>query len=127
MIIGTMRILVIDDSKLARFLARVTFEDRGYEVLEADGGEAGLRLARENMPDCVFLDLLMPGMLGREVLAEMRGILPDIPVIVLTADVQETTHRECLELGARAVVNKPRSGEELLDALRLVFPDLPPS
>lgn len=118
-----MRILVIDDSQIPRLIARAAFEELGYEVLEAEDGETGLQIARDERPDCVFLDLLMPGMSGRDVLQVMQAELAEIPVIVITADDESSTEQECLQLGARAVMDKPRDPAELTDALRAVFPD----
>lgn len=117
----TRRILVIDDSAIARRLARSTFEQEGYEVTEAENGSTGLELIRSQAPDCVVLDLLMPEMTGQDLLQEIRREELDVPVIVITADVQTTTQKECLELGAAAVLHKPRDAEELVNAVRSVF------
>lgn len=115
------RILVIDDSTIARLLARTTFEREGYEVIEAENGSAGLEIIRSQALDCVLLDLLMPEMTGQALLKEIRRERLDIPVIVMTADVQSTTREACLALGATAVLHKPREAEELADAVRSVF------
>lgn len=117
----TRRILVIDDSAIARRLARSTFEQEGYEVTEAENGSTGLELIRSQAPDCVVLDLLMPEMTGQDLLQEIRREELDVPVIVITADVQTTTQKKCLELGAAAVLHKPRDAEELVNAVRSVF------
>ena len=79
-----------------------------------------MEAVRTHSPDCVLLDLLMPEMTGREVLQQIQQEGLGIPVIVITADVQTTTRHECLELGATAVLNKPRNAEELLAAVRSV-------
>ena len=116
-----MRILLIDDSQLPRLLGRAAFEDLGFEVLEAGDGQTGLELARSESPDLIFLDLWMPGMDGREVLRALQQA--NIPVVVLTADEEQETRDECLGLGAKAVINKPRNNEEFVEAFRQVFPD----
>lgn len=116
------RILVIDDSNLARQLARVAFQPAGHELLESSDGEAGLAIMRRERLDCVVLDLLMPGTTGCDVLRTMKQERLNVPVIVVTADVQTTTRDECLKLGAALVINKPKSPDELLDAVSQVLP-----
>jgi twitching motility two-component system response regulator PilH len=119
------RILLIDDSAVARRISRHELEADGHEILEANGGAAGLELIQSNIPDLIVLDLLMPGEKGTSVLEKLHVGHPSIPVIILTADVQQQTREECLKLGAKAVTNKFRdAGEfrrivrEVLDALQ---------
>ncbi len=115
------RILIIDDSAYQRHKARHAVEAAGYELLEATNGYEGLEVAVTTMPDCILLDLLMPEMRGEKVLQTFRDQGLDIPVIVLTADIQESTHQRCLELGAVAFINKPLQEAELLDAIKQVL------
>ncbi len=115
------RILIIDDSAFQRNRARRAVEAAGYELLEATNGHEGLEVAATAMPDCILLDLLMPEMGGEEVLQSLRDQGLDIPVIVLTADVQESTRQHCLELGAATFINKPLQKEKLLDTINQVL------
>ncbi len=112
------QILIIDDSAYQRHKARHAVETAGHELLEAANGSDGLKTAAATMPDCILLDLLMPKMRGEEVLQTLRDQGLDTPVIVLTADIQESTRQRCLELGAVAFINKPLQEAELLDAIQ---------
>lgn len=107
-------VLIVEDAALLRKLLQKILRAKGYSTLEASNGREGLEMISTHHPDCVVLDLLMPEMEGREVLKEMRDRGLQIPTIVMTADIQETTRSECLELGALAVLNKLPKGEELL-------------
>ncbi|MGE5658197.1 MAG: response regulator [Actinomycetota bacterium] len=99
-------ILIIEDAALTRRMLCKVFQGEGYTTLEAGSGSEGLEMIHRFQPDCIFLDLLMPGMNGQEVLKALqeRGI--KIPTIVLTADIQQSTREECLSLGALEVLNK---------------------
>jgi len=117
------KVLIIDDSAVARMRCRNELEDLGHEVVEANNGEQGLEQAAREMPDLVVLDLLMPGQAGSSVLAELQVRYPALPVIVMSADSQQRTRENCLQLGAKAVINKfrdkdefPRTIQEVLDA-----------
>lgn len=117
------RVLVIDDEADVRLLCRVNLRHAGYEVLEADGGEHGIAMAREHTPDAVIVDLMMPRVDGFEVLRHLRATpeAAEVPILVLTADGRIDGHRTCYELGADAVVTKPFMPESLTETLaRLV-------
>jgi CheY-like chemotaxis protein len=100
-------ILIIDDSAFTRKRIRDMVKAVGHETLEAANGREGLAMTAAHAPDCILTDLLMPEMDGIEVLEALRKGGSEIPVIVLTADIQESTHARCLALGAKAVMNKP--------------------
>ncbi len=111
------RVLITDDSQLTRRILRAILEAAGHEVMEASNGNVALELIVQDAPDCVLLDLLMPGMDGFEVLSTLneRGI--DIPVIVLTAEIQETARKKCIQMGAVDFLNKPPNDDELQAAM----------
>src|SRR5689334_10847565 len=99
---GTKRILVCDDDPLLVDLLDYRLTSKGYDVVIArDGGEA-LELARENTPDAIVLDAMMPVIDGYEVLRRVREdpALADVPVVMLTARKQERDIVGALELGA---------------------------
>lgn len=115
------RILVVDDSFVARLMVRKVLDTGEYEVSEAaDGGEAMRRLEHQR-PDLVLLDLLMPGESGEEVLVKIKTEYRDIPVIILSADIQETTRKRCSDAGADFFVSKPPRPETLLPAVKAVL------
>jgi two-component system chemotaxis response regulator CheY len=115
------RILVVDDSGLARRLTRKMLEGMGHEVEEASGGAEALEQYALGKHDLVLLDLLMTGMYGIEVLHKLREMNPALPVVVVTADIQRSTRDQVKQAGAAAMVNKPIDQEELAEVLDLVW------
>jgi len=107
------KILIIDDSPYMRSKIREALKYGDYTFLEADNGLKGLQMIIEQSPDCVILDLIMPDIDGLKILKNLCDEHSKIPVIVLTADIQEIVRKECLELGANAFVNKPFNPDEL--------------
>lgn len=110
-------VLIADDSMFQRFQTTKATREAGYEVIEAKDGEECLRLAREHHPQALLLDLNMPDPGGLAVMEILTRELPDIVIIVVTADIQDTTRRRCLELGARYFLNKPLDPAALVGAL----------
>ncbi len=112
-----LHILVVDDSRIARAVIRQILEKAGHQVTEAPGVVAALAQVVGQAPDCVTSDMLMPEGGGRGLMEglQQRGV--DVPVVVVTADIQNTTRSECLRSGAAAVVDKPVKAAELLRAV----------
>ena len=115
------RVLVIeDDAAILRGLAdNLAFES--YEVLTAEDGEAGLRILREQRPDVVILDLMLPKMNGYEVCRKARAEGLNMPIIMLTARGEEADRIVGLDLGADDYVTKPFSIRELLARIRALL------
>lgn len=108
-----MRLLVADDDKaLGLFLSR-GLEADGHRVRVAVDGAAALDAFRQELPDLTILDLSLPMKDGEQVLAEMRAIDGDLPVLVLTARQEVDTRVRCLDLGADDLMVKPFSLHEL--------------
>jgi len=103
------KILIIDDSLYQRRSIRKILSQKPYEIQEATNGREGLEMLKSYRPDCVILDILMPDMDGLAFLAVAQKQGETTPIIVLTADIQETTRRECQRLGASAIEYKPLS------------------
>ncbi|MBF0343893.1 MAG: response regulator [Nitrospirae bacterium] len=111
-------VLIVDDSLLLRMNITNIVKSGGYEILEASSGTGALQIITEKKPDCMCLDLLMPDMDGFNVLEAMGERVKEIPVIVLTADIQTSTRDKCLELGAAMILNKPPKKDTLLAAIK---------
>jgi CheY-like chemotaxis protein len=101
------KVLVIEDSMLSRGFIRKFLAEDNHEIVEAVDGRQGLEALNTEKPDLVILDLLMPIMDGFAVLETMKKLKIDIPVVVMTADIQTHVKERCLLLGAKAVLNKP--------------------
>jgi len=115
------KVLVIDDSRLSRMMAVNAVVEAGFEVVEAVDGQNGLEMFAEHQPDCVVTDLLMPVMNGQEFLAKLRKESVEVPVFVLTSDIQESTKADCEALGISGFLNKPVSGSLLAKSLQDVL------
>ena len=109
------RVLVVDDEAPIRLLCRVNLEAEGIDVLEAADGTSGLKLAQEEHPDVVLLDVMMPGLDGWRVAEELleddrtRGI----PIIFLTARAEFRDRARGLDIGGVDYVTKPFNPLEL--------------
>ena len=114
------RILVIEDDHKTADIVRLYLEKGGYDVLTAGDGADGLELARQDKPDLVVLDLLLPGIGGLEVCRTLRGE-SDMPIIMLTAMSTEQDKLDGLDLGADDYVTKPFSPRELAARVRAVL------
>ena len=100
-------ILVVDDSAFQRAFLRKTLITAGFGVLEAGDGSEALEVATARQPDGILTDLIMPDMRGIALLEALRDRGSTIPIVVLTADIQEPVEARCLELGAARVLHKP--------------------
>jgi CheY-like chemotaxis protein len=113
--------LVVDDSAIIRKGVRKILGAKGYETIEAKNGNEALKMVEDHAPDCIILDLIMPEMGGIEVLKVLSKNKSKIPVIILTADIQDVVREECLELGAVAFLNKPILNEEMIGAINIAI------
>jgi two-component system, OmpR family, alkaline phosphatase synthesis response regulator PhoP len=113
-------ILVVDDEPKIIDICRDYLAAAGFDVLTAADGPKGLAMARVHHPDLVVLDLMMPGMDGLDVCRELRRE-GNIPIIMLTARVEESDKLVGLELGADDYLTKPFSPRELVARVRTVL------
>lgn len=115
------KVLVVDDSSLARRTVRQLLEEMGHNVEEAIDGAQALERYFLNRHDLVILDMVMNGMYGLDVLAKMRELNPAARVIVATADIQQSTLEHARAAGAAAFINKPLNRQELTRLVELVL------
>ena len=113
-------ILVVDDEQRIVRQARDYLEHGGFRVLEANDGTSALAMARQARPDLIVLDLNLPGMDGLDVCRTLRRD-SDVPIIMLTARVEETDRLIGLELGADDYITKPFSPRELVARVRVIL------
>ena len=115
------RILIVDDSGLARRSVRQILERAGFEVVEAVDGLSALERYALDKPDLVVLDLVMKGMYGLDVLAKLRQMDAQARVIVVSADIQTPSRDSAQAAGALAFINKPLDDAELLAAVDMAL------
>jgi DNA-binding response OmpR family regulator len=116
-------VLVADDDDDIRDLVAFRLDRAGYEVLRAGDGQEALDLAKEHRPDLAVLDVMMPKLTGYDVTRELRAdaATSRIPVILLTARVQEADVARGFEAGADDYVKKPFSPQELKARVQAVL------
>jgi two-component system chemotaxis response regulator CheY len=113
----SIRVLLVDDSSMARRTTRRILEEAGFEVVDADNGLAALERFAIDKPDVVVLDLVMKGMYGLDVLGKLLELDPAARVIVMSADVQTSSRDLVKAAGAVGFINKPAGSEEILAAV----------
>ncbi len=113
-------VLIVEDDPNTVELARLYLARDGHKVLAAPDGLEGLRLAREARPDLVILDLMLPGLDGMEVCRILREE-SEVPIVMLTARVEEEDRLAGLDLGADDYITKPFSPRELAARIRAVL------
>ena len=113
-------ILVVDDDASILKLVGLELSEHGFHVITAGSGSEGIRLADEQRPDLVVLDLMLPDMSGMEVMRRIRERVP-VSIILLTAKGTEADKVRGLDLGADDYVRKPFSPEELVARVNAVL------
>jgi CheY-like chemotaxis protein len=114
------KILMIDDSATSLLMNRVVITKKtGHEVITADNGPDGLKLAASSRPDLILLDVMMPGMDGLEVCRQLRGSSSTarIPIVLLTYRSGDDIVRRGFESGCNAYLNKPLEDAKLVETV----------
>ena len=116
-------VLVADDDEDILQLVAFRLERAGYTVVTASDGQQALTAAREHRPDLAVLDVMMPGLNGYEVTRQLRSdpATAEIPVILLTARVQEADVSRGFEAGADDYLRKPFSPQELRSRVQAIL------
>lgn len=111
------KILVVDDDPATRALVSDLLELEGHQVHTVPDGFAALRQLQANRPDCMVLDVMMPGMDGHSVLDRLRGVphCRDLPVIMLTAVTDAALAWQAWSQGVQGFLTKPFDAADLLD------------
>jgi len=101
------KLLIADDSMFQRFVHAKVAREVGFEVVEAKDGQDCLAKVQAESPQALLLDLNMPGLNGVEVLQALKDQGIALLAMVVTADIQDTTRKRCLDLGVAEFLNKP--------------------
>lgn len=118
-------LIVEDDPRISAALS-VRLNAAGYQVLTADDGFAGLKLALGQRPDLILMDVVMPVGLGFSVAERLKDLGLTIPIIFITASKRPGLRRSAERLGAVGFFEKPYDAEELMSAISLVTTTAPP-
>lgn len=108
-----LKILITDDSKLLRKKLRTELEALDCEVIEAENGKDSVMLVLQEMPDCVFLDIVMPEVGGIEALQVIKEVSPEIPVVMLSSAGSPQKLMTTLKMGAMEFIQKPYKSEQI--------------
>jgi CheY-like chemotaxis protein len=119
------KILYIEDNRLSSRLVKKLLARVGLEVLQADTGEMGLTIAKEEKPNLILVDINLPDMDGLEVTRRLKANpqLVDIPVIAISADSMHDEAARGLEAGCVAYLQKPVGRQELYNTMRDYIPE----
>ncbi|OGQ94541.1 MAG: histidine kinase [Deltaproteobacteria bacterium RIFOXYD12_FULL_57_12] len=113
------KVLIVDDSPVARMIAKKCIGMLGEcTMFEAGDGQAGFEKFKEVSPDITFMDLTMPVMDGIEALVEIKKVAPAAVVVVATADIQQQTISRAMEAGAYTVLKKPLSPQAVYEVFQ---------
>lgn len=118
-----IKVLLADDHSIVRAgLRRIVEESGDMEVIaEAADGREALRLVRETSPDVAVIDISMPGLDGLEVVSQLHGQCPDLPILILTMHEEGQYVVRAIQAGAMGYMTKQSAPEQLLKAIRKIF------
>ena len=120
---NSKKILIVDDDQGLLKVIRAGLMQKGYQIYAAATGEKGLRLAKQIKPDLIILDVILPGIKGREVCALLKedGETRDIPVIFMTAKDSPDDVKAELEVGAVSHLTKPINVQQLFVEIKKIL------
>jgi len=118
-----IKVLLADDHSIVRAgLRRIVEESGDMEVVaEAADGRETIRLVRETSPDVAVIDISMPGLDGLEVVSQLRGYYPDLPILILTMHEEGQYVVRAIQAGAMGYMTKQSAPEQLLKAIRKIY------
>lgn len=117
------RVLIVDDSPTETYKMSTILSKHGYEVLTAESGEAGVSVAKQQLPDVVLMDIVMPGLNGFQATRQLSrdSATRHIPVIIVTTKDQETDRVWGERQGAKGYLTKPVDGKVLVQTIENVL------
>src|SRR4051794_5978733 len=114
------KILLVDDDSVVHLIATPALSKLGHDVISAKSGEQGLQLALNQRPDLIILDVIMPGIKGRQLCAKIKAydVLKNIPVVFLTAKDSDDDIKAELDVGAVTHLTKPIDVSQLIAVVK---------
>ena len=119
------KILLVEDNEFNRKIVRDLLSRQPYDLLEAHDGEAGMEVARRELPDLIIMDVQLPKLSGLEATRRIRAepAIAKIPIIVVTSFALSGDDKKAMDAGASAYLAKPYSPRQLLEAIRKMLGD----
>lgn len=117
------RVLIVDDSPTETFVLKEMLEKHGYQVMVAETGEEGMRLAKELVPDVILMDIVMPGVNGFQATRKLSKdpATSSIPIVMISTKDQVTDRVWAKRQGAAEYITKPATEAELLEKIKQVM------
>lgn len=115
-----MKILVVDDDRRIVKTTCDILKIKGHEPIAAYSGEEGVEKVRSDSPDCVLMDIKMTGISGVEALKRMKAVVPDLPIVLVSAYATDALMAQAKQVGAYAVLSKPLNFPIILSFLSLL-------
>jgi CheY-like chemotaxis protein len=116
------KVFVVDDEEMVRTVAAELLKHLGYDVdIASSGEEAVARIESGARPDCILLDVVMPGMGGAEALRRIRALAPEVPVVISSGFTDRVSAASLSDVGAAAFISKPYRMETLGARLKEVL------
>jgi len=116
--LNEVTVLVVDDERDVLTVTAKMLSSENFKTLSAANGQEAIEKVRENSPDMVLLDYMMPGMNGLDVLKEIKKLSPETPVVIITGRGDETTAADSIKLGAFEYVSKPLAKDRLIGVVK---------
>ncbi len=114
-----MKVMLVEDNALTRYTIKSLLERLGHEVVaEAEDAAAAVAGFKASKPDVVFLDLILPGKSGVEILEDLRGLDPAVRVVVITAVEQDEIDKRLADKGVSAILRKPFSFDDFKSLMK---------
>jgi two-component system, chemotaxis family, chemotaxis protein CheY len=114
-------VLIVDDNDMTRETLRVILRHETYQVVgEASDGDIALEMANKLQPDIILLDVVMPTVSGLEALRNIRLVMPDVMILMVTLNIDEETVTELVKSGISGYIVKPFNAKKVIDTMEVV-------
>lgn len=114
-------VLIVDDNDMIRETLRVILRHDHYNVVgEAVDGNVAIEMVRKHKPDIILLDVEMPKVSGLEAIRTIKMLMPDVTVLIVTANKDQTTVSEAVKAGINGYIMKPFNAKKILDTVEAV-------
>lgn len=118
---GKGRVLIVDDDQFILGILKTILEREGYSTLTANSGEPALEILKSNPIDIIISDIIMPGMNGMELLANVKANYPNIPVLMITGYSGKYSNSSVIAHGAKGCISKPFKNTEIVNRVNVLI------